>query len=334
MQGRLDRVTAALSTPRHGAAIVRRQAGRAARRLAGRLGVLAYHRVAAPVHDPWALAVRPEHFDQQLAVLRDVGRIDALDDTLAATWRDRCRRRTPRFAVTFDDGYADNLLAAVAILERHDTPATVFIATGLLDEPAFWWDVLSELAFGTGITADQLIASARRLRLVTGVEAPSGDLVAAYRVVYQALVEHPPAAICQRLAELSAEMGVAVPQPSGRPVTTDELLRLASHPLITIGIHTVHHRRLASLPADAVRAELTEGGRRLDELLGRRSRPLAYPYGATSPAVAEIARSVGITHAVTTEARWVGLREDPLLIPRLHVHDLDGAAFHDWIASA
>jgi peptidoglycan/xylan/chitin deacetylase (PgdA/CDA1 family) len=334
MQGRLDRVTAALSKPSHGASLVRRQAGRAARRLAGSLGVLAYHRVAAPLHDPWALAVTPEHFDQQLAVLRDVGRVDALDDALAATWRDRCRRRTPRFAVTFDDGYADNLLTAVALLERHDAPATVFIATGMLDEPAFWWDVLSELTFGTGITADELLASARRLGLVAGVEALSGDLAAAHGLVYQALVEQPPAIINQRIAELSAEMGLAVPQPSGRPATTDELLRLASHPLITIGIHTVNHRRLTLLSHDLVRAELTEGARRLDELLGRRSRALAYPYGAMSPMVTEIARSVGITHAVTTDARWVGLREDPLLIPRLHAHDLGRDSFHDWITSA
>ena len=135
---------------RRGARMVRRAARPVTSRRPGRLGVLAYHRVAAPLHDPWSLAVTPEHLDQQLAVLRDAGRVDSLDDVLAATWRDRCRRRTPRFAITFDDGYADNLLCALAVLERHDAPATVFIATGMLDEPAFWWDVLAELTFATG----------------------------------------------------------------------------------------------------------------------------------------------------------------------------------------
>jgi peptidoglycan/xylan/chitin deacetylase (PgdA/CDA1 family) len=191
----------------------------------------------------------------------------------------------------------------------------------------------TELTFGTGITADELMAAARRLGLVAGVEAQSGYLVAIHGLVHRALVEHPPAVIHQRLVELSAEMVFAVPQPSGRPVTTDELLRLASHPLITIGIHTVNHRRLPLRADDLVRAELTEGPRRLDELLGRRSRPLSYPYGSMSPVVTEIARSVGITHAVTTDARWVGLREDPLSIPRLHAHDLGRGAFHDWITA-
>jgi peptidoglycan/xylan/chitin deacetylase (PgdA/CDA1 family) len=126
-------------------------------------------------------------------------------------------------------------------------------------------------------------------------------------------------------------MEIATPTPSGRPLTTEELHRLASHPLITIGIHTVNHRRLTLLPSGEVRTEITEGARCLDDLLGVRRRVLAYPYGATSPTVAGIARSTGVTHAVTTEGRWVGLREDALLIPRLHPHDLDGDAFADWV---
>src|SRR5438094_319629 len=91
MAARFDAVAAALAKSRHGPAIVRRWAGRAAYRLAGRVGVLAYHRVAAPVHDPWALSVTPTHFDQQLAVMSEVGRVHSLDHALAASWRDRCR---------------------------------------------------------------------------------------------------------------------------------------------------------------------------------------------------------------------------------------------------
>ena len=53
--------------------------------------------------------------------------------------------RTP-IAVTFDDGYRDNLLTATPILERYATPATVFVTTAMIDcecEP--WWDELGAL---------------------------------------------------------------------------------------------------------------------------------------------------------------------------------------------
>ena len=102
------------------------------RRRPGRLGVLAYHRVATPEHDPWALSVTPEHFDEHMAVLNELGQVDRLDAALA-TPLGRCRRRRPTFAITFDDGYVDNLVDALAILERHEAPATIFVATGMLD---------------------------------------------------------------------------------------------------------------------------------------------------------------------------------------------------------
>ena len=46
-------------------------------------------------------------------------------------------------ALTFDDGYVDNLVFGKPRLEAADLPATVFLATGYIDrfEP-FWWDEL------------------------------------------------------------------------------------------------------------------------------------------------------------------------------------------------
>lgn len=40
--------------------------------------------------------------------------------------------RAFRISITFDDGYADNLTNALPILERHELPFTIFIATDLV----------------------------------------------------------------------------------------------------------------------------------------------------------------------------------------------------------
>jgi peptidoglycan/xylan/chitin deacetylase (PgdA/CDA1 family) len=312
---------------------VRRRARPLTRRRPGRLGVLAYHRVATSQADPWALSVTSQHFDEQLAVLRQRGHVDRLDEALGAPPLARCRRRRPTFAITFDDGYVDNLLDAVALLERHDAPATVFIITGMLDEPSFWWDVLAELALASGISGDRLIESGISLGLLAAhARRDHADAAGAHALLYDALAPRPGAEIQRCLGELSAEVEVAVPVPAGRPMTTGELQQIASHPLINIGIHTVNHRRLTLLPAPQVRAELADAVARLDDLLGVRPRALAYPYGATSASVAAIASSIGVPYAVTTARRWVGLREDPMRIPRLHPHDLASAPFGDWIS--
>jgi peptidoglycan/xylan/chitin deacetylase (PgdA/CDA1 family) len=305
------------------------------RRLPGPFGVLAYHRVAATDLDPWALSVTPQHFDEQLTVLKALGRVENLDDALGASLLERCCRWRPTFAITFDDGYVDNLVDAVAILERHDAPATVFIATGMLDAPWFWWDVLADLALGSDISTDELLESAVRVGLLADVSTSDGpkDPDDLHALLYAALSPRSNDEISGCLHELSTDIGIA-PTPSGRPLTTEELHALAAHPLVTIGIHTVNHRRLTLLPPDEVRRELIDGASRLDDLFGARRRVLAYPYGATSSEVVGIARSTGVVHGVTTAGRWVGLREDPMLIPRLHPHDLGHDAFAGWVAKA
>src|SRR5204863_340481 len=80
--------------------------------------ILIYHRVAAVPVDPWGLAVSPKHFAEHLDVLRRTRHPMPL-----ATFVSRIAERTlPRnaVAITFDDGYADNLLAAKPGLDAAD----------------------------------------------------------------------------------------------------------------------------------------------------------------------------------------------------------------------
>src|SRR5262245_33946506 len=90
--------------------------------------ILLYHRIADLEVDPWGLAVTPEHFADQIAVLAGIAHPVRLDEL--ASSRAQLRTRRPLVAVTFDDGYADNLHAALPILERYDVPATFFVTAG------------------------------------------------------------------------------------------------------------------------------------------------------------------------------------------------------------
>src|SRR5258708_1690179 len=89
--------------------------------------VLLYHRVAAPSWDPFDMCVEPERFEQQLAALSRVA--DFVPLSAIASGLRRGRRERPVVALTFDDGYADNLHGALPLLERYGAPATVFITT-------------------------------------------------------------------------------------------------------------------------------------------------------------------------------------------------------------
>src|SRR5690606_37807585 len=108
---------------------VRNRARRALARHHGAVAVLLYHRVADAPRDPQQLAVAPERFAAHLEVLAATCTPVALGEAAA-------RLRSPRglppraVAVTFDDGYRDNLHTAKPLLERHGVPATVFVASG------------------------------------------------------------------------------------------------------------------------------------------------------------------------------------------------------------
>lgn len=92
--------------------------------------ILRYHRVTDLDPDPDGLAVSPRFFGEHLAVLGARYHPTTLQ-ALVGGLRDGSG--LPHgVVITFDDGYSDNLLEALPLLERHDIPATVFVTTGFV----------------------------------------------------------------------------------------------------------------------------------------------------------------------------------------------------------
>ena len=123
---------------------LRRIAGRMRDRLGPRAAVLLYHRVSDTPTDPYLLRVRTRHFQEQMDVLARRGRVIPLR-ALAAHHR---LGSLPHgaVAITFDDGYIDNLLVAKPILQKHGLSATVFMTAGTIGrEREFWWDELERV---------------------------------------------------------------------------------------------------------------------------------------------------------------------------------------------
>jgi peptidoglycan/xylan/chitin deacetylase (PgdA/CDA1 family) len=103
--------------------------------------ILLYHRVAEVAHDPQLLCVTPENFVSQMEVIRSRYRPCSLR-SLAG----RVLQPPGSVAVTFDDGYADNLIYAKPILQKLQVPATVFVSSGFIGTGEMpYWDELDHL---------------------------------------------------------------------------------------------------------------------------------------------------------------------------------------------
>ena len=326
--------------------------------------VLCYHRVAALADDPFRLAVPPARFAEHLQAIRGCGRPVSLRDLARAARTGRWVRRG--VVVTFDDGYADNLLEAKPLLERHDVPATVFVTSGAIGgDRGFWWDELERLVLGPhplpATIALPVGEAERRWAVEPSVAAPppaaapsaappvgphgrsphGAARYALMRELHAALRPLPPTDVARAIATLHAALGVApASRPSHRTCTADEVARLAEGGLIEVGAHTVTHPRLASLPPAEQRRELVDGRRTLERILGTTVTSVAYPFGGAgdaTPATAALAREAGFTAACTLEPGVVwGRRPDLLQLPRLVVDPtMDGDAltrFLRWYA--
>jgi peptidoglycan/xylan/chitin deacetylase (PgdA/CDA1 family) len=274
---------------------------------------LLYHRVADVEHDPLRLAVSPANFASQIDALRD--RIVALEQLASGDFPDGA------VAITFDDGYADNLPALRGI----GVPVTVFISTGHVEEGrTFWWDELVRLLHTARATKPLTVALGDDTRTwpardQTGRELARRGLHAWLQVRSRADIE---AALDQVRAWADAP---AAADP--RPLTLDELRELSTH--VTIGAHGRSHLSLAWLSDAAARAEMARSRDDLADWLGTTPSAFSYPFGIPARDVSDqtiaTARACGFECAVVNDDRAVGRAVDALAIPRAVARNIDGA---------
>jgi peptidoglycan/xylan/chitin deacetylase (PgdA/CDA1 family) len=304
--------------------------------------VLLYHRVADLDIDPWSLAVTPEHFAQHLEVLRRYTTPVPLRDLVRQLRTGRIRRGS--VAITFDDGYHDNLQTAKPLLERYETPATVFVATGYMGgEREFWWDELEALLLEPDHIPTEVRLSIRgeercwRLTAYPAGSIPNQDFrLRAYRSIWETMRSlHREECECA-LSQLRVGFNK---QPSSRPthrlMTTEEVAELGASELVEIGAHTESHPSLATLTLDEQRREIQGSVERLEEVTEGHVTSFAYPFGRPTDytqATAGLVRDLGLECACSNFAGAVHAATDPYQIPRIYVNDVDGDRFVQMLA--
>lgn len=294
--------------------------------------ILMYHRIAQDSLDPWQLCVSPANFAAQMQVIRRHRRPMRLAELTQQLAQGQCPRGA--IVVTFDDGYRDNLLAALPVLEAYDVPATVFCTAGYVgrDQP-FWWDRLAALLLAPERLPPTLAldVNGRQWRKDLGVAANDNSDASArlafYREVWawlRPLTDADRALALDAIAGWSADAG-AVPTPIA--LTQQQLCVLAASPLIDIGAHSVTHAALPALAPQEQRAEISQSKTRLEAMIGRAVQHFAYPFGDQSAETATLVRDAGFASSCTTEHGAVRAGADLFQLPRIAVGNWDGETF-------
>lgn len=245
----------------------------------GRGVILMLHRVRPREAGEFApngvLEITPEFLDVLLTELRREGfeivPLDAVPDRLRAG-----RASGPFAALTFDDGYRDNLEFAWPILKRHRAPWTLFITTDFADgRGQLWWAELE-----AAIARLERVAIPSRSGLLELSSRTTAEKQAAFDAVYRDLRAGSEDRLRTIIAGLARQAGVD----TGRIVPElclgwEEIEALAREPEVSIGSHTLSHPILSKCDAAKAMHEISESKAILQQRLGRPVRHLAYPFG-------------------------------------------------------
>ena len=281
---------------------------------ANRLLVVAFHRVAREF-DPYD----PEtpdaaRFARQLDALRGFD-VVPLGAGLAALQEGRLAHTS--VAITFDDGYREQLDVAAPLLEARGYASTVFVSSAFVGGPNMWHDRLL-WALREGVAG-------ARLDGIGVAEAVPAELSARRRLAARciAAIKFLPLEAREQAVGWVETACQAPPAPR-LMLDAAELRRLAACPGVEIGAHTRHHPILAGCVLDQARTEI--GGSRVDleQALGGPVKRFAYPNGHEGQDFGErevaLVREAGFTEAFSSDWGAVRPGSDPWRLPRVSLY--------------
>ena len=297
-----------------------------------RVTIIRHHRVFAPGTSPlYRLGVDADVFERQLVLLARLGH----EPVTVSEALERGRAGEPGhwIALSFDDGYADNVEVALPIMQRHGARGSFFVTSRLTSERrAPWWDVVAHALEHAGVESAEWHVAGERLSLDTRSEALRRRTLQTVLPLFR----KPVAERAARLESLREALRVVADVPC--ELATWEQLEQLRDAGMEIGAHTLHHPHLSVLDREAQREEIAGSIDEIRERLGVASRGLAYPEGDYDAATLEVVSELGLAWAVTTrggdngpnapvyELRRRGLSEGACLAP--------GRRFSDRLATA
>ncbi|WP_087143572.1 polysaccharide deacetylase family protein [Crenothrix polyspora] len=275
-----------------------------------KLFILIYHRVLDEPDFMRPGEVDKQTFSWQMALLAKYFHVLSVSDALEKLKTNSLPARA--VCITFDDGYADNLLNAVPILKKHQLSASFFIASGYLNGGRMWNDSIIEAL--RNMQQAELNLSGIDLG-VYSIATSTQKYAAAQQIIKKLKYLQP----AQRLY-LSEQIAACVNGlPDNLMLTHEQLKQLQQHGM-AIGGHTVTHPIMAKLDVNAALQEVIDNKNALEKLLKTQIDYFAYPNGKLGSdylaSQVDIIKTVGYQAAFSTHWGVVTANSDLWQLPR------------------
>lgn len=231
-------------------------------------------------------------------------------------YRNKTNSGKKTIAITFDDGYLNNFTVALPILKKHQVPATFYLISESLINPAFyvWPDVIDliqrhtkqdlVLSYGTfkfpAFYCEELNTNLVDLMKKSGEK----------REVYlNEIKEKYPNYLTE--AEKFPELI--------KLVTKEQLLPHANETLIEYGSHTHLHYNLEHLKTDMCFAEVNHSKKLIEDILQKPVISLAFPDGSYNKETITLCKQAGYENVVAVSYKLNENNTNPYILSRFTI---------------
>lgn len=281
-------------------------------RAGSKLWIVNYHRVIDKPDPLDPRLITKKDFEFEIRTLSRLFEIMPLHEALDRCFN--CDLPPNAMAITFDDGYMDNLVNAAPILERYDCHAALFVITSAITNNVnLWTDVVTEYirAF-SGDTLD--------LREIGGdvlsLESPAQRVIS-LRSLLEFLKVQDLHIINDCIELISRQVKIEIPR---LMLSSKDVSRLKNHYGFTIGSHGVNHEILSTLDDSDAKMNIFQSRLDLESLLECEIDLYAYPNGKKgdySDQHKEFIQEAGYKYAFTSIYERVYSTSDHFQIPRI-----------------
>ena len=246
------------------------------------LAIFLFHGVVTtaerPVRNYTRKHIHRKEFEEFCRAFSDWGHPLALSD-VPKLWSTGKPLTPYSFAITFDDGFANNYTVACPILERFNLPATFYVTTSFLNshQPS-WIDAIEIALENTEFSRLCLDFLGGEFSIRTDLEKRA--LLNSLRATLKTSTHIDPleasAAICE---SLRVDVSAHLDEELDRKLEEEEVVAISSHSLFEVGGHSHTHRVLSNLSQELLEYEIAESIKILSSITGQPVFHYSYPEG-------------------------------------------------------